>query len=221
MGQLCAGTEIVEREITVEREIALCSLQNTSVWHNPSVAHSTRQDPNLDFTFFLHHIAEVRQRAISGDQRASHLQKLRITNVQIGGFRSSNSSIAYRFVKDLFTGLYPVGVCFERWCMTFVIPIDDRVLMFERFKVASWFVTRGIYGVALIYGPDRYPVVVVGGNLLGRPHRIGQRDFECGHLGIIPSLGNRRFSSFGTWRLRMDDAHPDSRKEKNENKQPA
>jgi hypothetical protein len=82
-------------------------------------------------------------------------------------------------------------------------------------------VTRGIYRVAFVDGPDRYPVVVVGGNLLRRSHGIGQRNFEGGHLSIIPSLGNGRFTNFGTWPLRMDDVHPDSRKKKNENKQPS
>ena len=53
--------------------------------------------------------------------------------------------------------------------MTFVIPINYRVLLFQRFQVASGFVTRRIYGVALVDGPDRYPVVVLGSDLLGEP----------------------------------------------------
>src|SRR5262249_29681431 len=124
--------EVVEREITIKGKIALCSLQNISVWHYAGVAHSTRQDPNLDLAFFLHHITEVGQRAVFCDRRASLLQELPIPNVKVGRFRPCDSSLAYRCIKYYFPCIYPVRICFKRWRVTFVIPINDRVFMFER-----------------------------------------------------------------------------------------
>lgn len=81
--------------------------------------------------------------------------------------------------------------------MADVVPEDDGVLFFEPFHVTGWLTARGVDGILLVDGPDGDLVVVLSGDRFGRADRVGERDFDPGHNGVVPGSGD---GGFGTVR---------------------
>ena len=80
-----------------------------------------------------------------------------------------------------------------------VVPEDDGVLFFEPFHVADWLAAGGVDGILLVDGADGDLVVVVSGDRFGRADGVGERDFEGGHDGVVPSAWDNGFGGGLEW----------------------
>lgn len=174
----------------IEWKVSLRSLQQAAIRHNPRMAGCAGQTAQFDLFLLPDHVTIDGHDAVSGHGNSSCFVPSWIAHLRRRLRKVENA----RGIKNNFSRLDPVRFGLQRRPMR-VVPDGRGFLTPEPLHIPRRLVAGRIDGVALVDGPNRNTVIVLGGGVPGRASRTGRHHLECGHRLVVPQVRHRRNES--------------------------